>query len=201
MATNRLITKSLGSTELSSGQGTPDHVAPTGSLYTDTLTGKSYINVNGTSTGWELLQTPAFGQLSLTTNTTVTTISVANTWVSTNNLSGWTLVDSNGFTQTGTSSLLAGSNKGGRYLVLASGTLLFNAALAVYDLGVSVNELSPDNGSFNSSTVEATGYNRSISISSYIDINPGDTVSIVLRCATATNITLRHASLTLTKVY
>lgn len=198
MATSNLITKSLGTTQLSSGSGSPDHVAPTGSLYTDTLTGKTYVSADGTSTGWELLQAPAFGEIFLNTNTTVTTIT-ANNWIATTGLPGWTLSDSNGFT--GTSSLVVGANKGGKYLVVAGGSLLFNAALATYDLGISINGGNPAAGNFQSSTVEAAGYNRFIGVNTYIDLVPTDRVSIALRSTTSTNIILRHATLVVTKVF
>lgn len=201
MATSNLQKRSLGSKELSSGQGSPDHVAPIGSLYTDTVTGKSYVSVNETSTGWELLQTPAFGELYLSANATVTTIASANTWVSTNNLAGWTFGSSNGFTQTGTSSLLVGTNKGGKYMVVAGGTLQFSVASAIYDLGISVNGASPVDGNFHSTIVPAANYQKTVNVSTYLDLNPGDTVSVVIRCTTATNIVLRHSTLVLTKVF
>lgn len=200
MATINLQKRSLGSRELSSGQGSPDHISTIGSLYTDTVTGKTYVSINGTSTGWELLQTPSFGELYLSANATVTTIASANTWISTNNLT-WVFGSSNGFTQSGTSSLLVGSNKGGKYMVVASGTLQFNVASAIYDLGISVNGSTPTSGNFHSTIVPAATYQKTINVSSYLDLSPGDTVSVVLRCTTATNIILRHGTLVLTKVF
>lgn len=201
MATSNLQKRSLGSTELSSGQGSPDHVAPIGSLYTDTLTGKTYVNTNSLSDGWELLQTPSFGEIYISTNTTVTTIASANTWISFSGLTGWTLGSSNGFTQTGTSSLLVGSNKGGKYLVTACATLQFSAAAGIYDIGVSVNGSNPISGRFNSTYLPTTTYRECVVVSTYIDLVPGDNIAIVVRCTTATNVILNHAVMTATKVF
>lgn len=203
MATSNLQKRSLGGIELSSGQGTPDHFATTGSLYTDSTTGKVYVSLDGSTNSWELLQTPCYGELYLSANATVTTIAAANTWVSVSALTGWTFGTSNGFTQSGTSSLQVGTNKSGKYFVTATGTLQYNAAAATYDLGVSVNGNTPEAGRFHSTSMPTTTptSQKVITVHTYVDLVGNDTISIVLRSTTATNIILRHATLVATKVF
>lgn len=203
MATNNLQKRSLGGIELSSGQGSPDHLAPSGSLYTDSLNGKIYISLDGVTNSWELLQSPCYGELYLSANATVTTIASANTWVSVSGLTGWTFGASNGFTQSGTSSLLLGANKSGKYFVTATATLQYNLAAATYDMGISVNGNTPDAGRFHSVSMPTTTptSQKTITIHTYIDLLANDTISIVLRSTTATNIILRHATLVATKIF
>jgi hypothetical protein len=202
MATSNLQKRSLGSTELSSGQGSPDHFAPSGSLYTDTLNGKIYISL-GANDSWELLQSPCYGELYLSANTTVTTIASSNTWVSVSDLTGWTFGASNGFTQSGTSSLLLGANKSGKYFVTTTATLQYNLAAATYDIGISVNGDTPAAGRFHSVSMPTTTptSQKTITVHTYIDLLANDTISIVLRSTTATNIILRHATLVATKIF
>ena len=47
MATTNLNSKSLGDILLESGNGSPDHTSPSGSLYSYTDTGKVYRNIDG----------------------------------------------------------------------------------------------------------------------------------------------------------
>lgn len=201
MATTNLITRSLGGIELSSGQGSPNHLAPSGSLYTDSVTGKTYVSQDSNNS-WELLQTPSYGELYLSANAITTTIASANTWISTSTLTGWTLGTSNGFTQSGTSSLLTGTNKSGKYFVTVTGTLQYVAA-ATYDLGISINGNNPGAGKFHSTSLPLTTptSQKTITVHTYVDLLTNDTVSIVLRSTTATNVILRHATLVVTKVF
>lgn len=76
---NNLIIKSLGKVEISSGDGLPDHVAPIGSVYTDTTTGKGYVNTTGRVAGWQKIIKDVDAYLSLTNNT-ITSITATNSW-------------------------------------------------------------------------------------------------------------------------
>ena len=84
MATTNLISKSLGNVLTQSGNGTPDHASPAGSLYSDKDSGVLYQNSNG-STSWFPLQTVAYGEGYYQANTTSTTTSTLNTWVGVGN--------------------------------------------------------------------------------------------------------------------
>jgi len=201
MPTTNLITRSLGSTDLSSGTGTPDHSANTGSLYTDTSTGITYINTSGTTTGWEQLQKPGYGELYLPTNSaTTTTFTATNSWIPlTPSSLSWTFGLSNAFTQSATSSLLVNSNRGGRYLAMASCSLGGASSTTTYDLGISIAGATPSSGSFQSTTVQflTPADYATININTYVDLNVGNTMSLVIRCisATSSNVTVRQASL------
>ena len=61
MATTNLISKSLGDILLESGNGSPDHTSPKGSLYVDQDTAKVYQNTDG-ATNWQSYQTVAYGE-------------------------------------------------------------------------------------------------------------------------------------------
>ena len=72
MATTNLESQSLGGILVQSGNGTPDHTAPSGSYYTNIDTGTLFINSAGSSTGWETLNKVAWGEMYIQTNTTNT---------------------------------------------------------------------------------------------------------------------------------
>jgi hypothetical protein len=202
MPTTNLITRSLGSTDLSSGTGTPDHLANTGSLYTDTSTGITYINTTGTTTGWEQLQKPGYGELYFTSNATSTTIASTNSWVPiTPNSVSWTFGLSNGdFIQSATSSLFIPEPRiGGNYIVMASCSLGSVSSTATYDVGISISGATPSSGLFHSTTVQnlTPADYATINIQSYVNLTVGSSIRLLIRCisSTAVNVQVRHASL------
>ena len=77
---SNLVIKTLGRVEISSGDGYPVHVAPIGSVYTDTITGDSFTNTTGLSTGWTPIIKKIRNEFSLTNNTTSTATATAS-WV------------------------------------------------------------------------------------------------------------------------
>jgi len=205
MPTNNLIIKSLGSIELASGSGTPDHTSPKGSLYTDTSTGTPWVNSTGNSSGWDPLLKPGFGEIYTNSNTISTTFSVSNGWVSTSNLVWSNSSFLNGFTQSGTSSSMQVlSGKSGKYIVTLNGSLGNPSSNQTYELGVSVNGSSPSNNMYQAATIlflSPADY-RNINVSGYLNLSDGDTLSAVVRCTTGTvAVNLRHASLTAIKIY
>jgi hypothetical protein len=205
MPTNNLIIKSLGSIELASGSGTPDHISPKGSLYTDTSTGTPWVNSTGNSTGWDPLLKPGFGEIYLNANAISTTFSVSNTWVSTSKLVWSNSSFLNGFTQSGTSSSMQVlSGKEGKYIVTLNGSIGNPASNQTYELGVSVNGATPSNNMYQAATVlvlTPADY-RNINVSGYLNLSVGDTLSAFVRCTTGTvTVNLRHASLTAIKIY
>lgn len=205
MSTSNLITKSLGSVELSSGSGTPDHTSTRGSLYTDTSTGTPWVNSTGNASGWEPLLKPGYGEIFLNANALSTTFSVANTWVSTSNLSWSNSSFLNGFTQSGTSSSIQVlTGKAGKYIVTLNGSIGNPSSNQTYELGVSVNGATPSNNMYQAATVlflSPADY-RNINVSGYLNLSVGDTLSTFVRCTTGTvTVNLRHASLTAIKIY
>jgi hypothetical protein len=70
MATSNLIIKSVGNIQIESGSGIPNHISPKGSLYSDSITGYSYINNGGSI--WRRIQRPNNANLFMNSNTTLT---------------------------------------------------------------------------------------------------------------------------------
>lgn len=205
MPTNNLISKSLGSIELGSGNGTPDHISPKGSLYTDTSTGTPWVNSTGNASGWEPLLKPGYGEIYLNANAVSSTFSTTNTWVSTNSLSWSNAGFFNGFTQSGTSSSIQVlTGKSGKYIVTLNGSIGNAGSSQTYEIGVSVNGATPSNNMYQAATVlflSPADY-RNINVSGYLNLSDNDTISTVVRCTTATvSVNLRHASLTAIKIY
>lgn len=206
MPTTNLITKSLGSVELSSGNGSPDHSAPKGTLYTDASTGTPWINSSGTASGWEPLLKPGYAEVFLNANGVATTISATNSWVDPNTLTWNSSGFLNGFTRTGTSSLVVSTNKGGKYMIIFNGTIgaIAGATTQTYELGISYNGATPSNGLVQSATLQvlSPADYRTVNVNGYLDLNDGDTIGPRIRCTTNnTNITLRFASLIAIKIY
>ena len=93
MPTTNLQTQSLGNILVESGNGTPDHTSPKGSYYTNITTGSLFINSDGTSLGWEMLNKVSWGEMYIQSNTTNTT--TTTNWVSTTGLT-WSFAGGNG---------------------------------------------------------------------------------------------------------
>ena len=205
MATSNLITKTLGSIELSSGAGTPDHLSNKGSLYTDVTTGQPWINSTGDSSGWEPLIKPGYGEIYISANAVSTTFAATGSWTSTSNFSWSNPGFLNGFTQSGTSSSLQLlPNKAGKYMVTLNGSLGNPASNQTYDFGISVNGATPSNNMFQSATIlilTPADY-RTINVTGYLNLSDNDTISAVARCTTSNvSINIRHATLIAIKIY
>lgn len=197
MATTNLISKSLGDVLTQSGGGSPDHISPKGSLYTDTVSGLLYQNLDG-STSWVPLNTVAYGEGYYQDNTNVTTISLTNTWASVNNT--FTEGQVLGFTVSGnTITLLSGYD--GRYEVRADATISYVAGTNNYELGVSVNGADPENGRYSGGLVDVTYTRQHIGVIFVGDFSGGTTFNLDVRNLTNTdNIIVRHAQLFARKI-
>lgn len=205
MATSNLITKTLGSIELSSGSGTPDHVSSKGSLYTDISSGQPWVNSTGSASGWDPLIKPGYGEIYISANAVSTTFSATSSWVSTNNLSWSNPGFLNGFTQSGTSSSLQLlTNKAGKYMVTLNGSLGNPGSSQTYDFGIAVNGATPSNNMYQSATIlflTPSDY-RNINVTGYLNLSDGDTISAFARCTTSNvSINIRHATLIAIKIY
>jgi hypothetical protein len=195
MATSNLITKSIGSSELQSGLGTPDHVSPIGSLYVDTSTGALYQSKSGTASQWEAFQTAGYAEATYVGNTTATTIASANTWVIVGNT--FTQGTSLGFSVS-TNSLVVGPGFNGFYRVEGNMTIVYQAGTTVdIEGGVSINDANPSGGEYNGATVTATTLTtQNITSSFEAFLNAGDTLKLAVRNLTsASNILIRHGQI------
>lgn len=192
MATTNLESQSLGGILVQSGNGTPDHTAPSGSYYTNITTGTLFINSNGTSSGWETLNKVAWGEMYIQTNTTNTPGTTS--WVSLTGLT-WTFCCGNGTEMTTNGKLRIKSNKGGTYLVNATGTIQVQDVASAYTffLGVSKNGATPADGFWQGGmcdgnlTATATDEDdKTLMINNTISLSAGDTLEMSLRMDSAT---------------
>ena len=201
MATSNLISKSLGSVLTQSGNGSPNHTAPQGSIYVDQTTSLLYVNTDG-STTWLEYTKMSYGNMSVTSNATAISTPVTNTWYS---LSGatYTAGTTNGVTfSSSTKTLNVQTSKGGKYLVIGNGRINRQTANAVYELGISINNGSPSVGYYNMSCTQATETTSSISVHGYFNLSAGDTVQLAARNITTTNnILVSESSLTIIKLF
>ena len=74
MATTNLTSKSIGDILAQTGNGTPDHTAPKGSIYSDLDTGSVHTNLTGANI-WTIMVGVVYGFGFYQDNTTQTTIS------------------------------------------------------------------------------------------------------------------------------
>jgi len=201
MATSNLISKSLGDVLTESGNGTPNHTSPKGSTYVDQDTGILYSNINGTTT-WIDYNKISYGNMSVTSNATVITPVVTNTWYS---LSGATFTagTTNGVTfNSGSDTLQTQTGKSGKYFVIGNGRINRQTANAVYELGISINNATPSVGYYNMSSTDATETTSSINVHGYFNLSDGDTVQLAARNITTTNnILVSESSLTIIKLF
>ena len=131
MPTTNLQTQSLGNILVESGNGTPDHTSPKGSYYTNITTGSLFINSDGTSSGWEMLNKVSWGEMYIQSNTTNTT--TTTNWVSTTGLT-WSFAGGNGTEMVTRGKLSIRPNKEGVYYLLATGSVQVQGVAAAYIL-------------------------------------------------------------------
>jgi hypothetical protein len=193
MATTNLITKSLGDILTESGNGTPDHVSPIGSLYVDKDSALLYQNIDGTSAGWRSLVDVAYGHGYYQDNTNATTISTTNTWTAVGN--NFTEGNVIGFSAS-TDTLVLISGYDGEYEISGDITIDYVAGTNNYEVGLSINGANPENGSYNGSLVDATYTRQCIGFDTTRNLTGGTTLELAVRNLTNTdNIIIRHAQL------
>ena len=197
MATTNLISKSLGDVLTESGNGTPNHVSPKGSLYTDKDTGKLYQNKDG-NTFWVLLNTVAYGEAYFSDNTNVTTITTQNVWATAN--ATFTEGDVVGFSaSTNTLTLLSGYD--GVYDIRCDATIQYVAGTNNYEIGLSLNGNDPAAGTYQGATVDVTYTRRHIGFNVIQSLTGGDTLGIDARNRTNTDdIIVRNAQIIARKI-
>ena len=192
MATTNLISKSLGDILTESGNGSPDHVSPKGSLYTDKDTAKIYQNKDG-SNNWYELNTIAYGEVYFVENTNATTINTQNVWESANvTYTGGTNV---GFSAD-TSSLTLLNGYDGFYEIRGDATISYVAGTNNYEVGLSINGGDPLSGTYGGSLIDATYTRQHIGFDTVQYLTGGTTLSFDIRNITNTdNVILRHGQI------
>lgn len=98
MATTNLYKITVGDVELQSGNGTPDHNAPTGSLYVDLDQANPYINIGAGN--WKILHTPSYGSMWFRNENDPTTFSGTSSWLFNTSLA-WTKGECSDFQMSG----------------------------------------------------------------------------------------------------
>lgn len=197
MATTNLISKSLGDIFLETGNGTPDHTSPKGSLYVDQDTGKVYQNSDG-STSWQVYQTVAYGEFYYQGNTTATVISTTNTWTLVDNT--FILGNVVGVTSSGSSiSILPGYD--GEYEVRGDLTISYVAGTNNYEVGLSVNDLNPSTGSYNGALIDVTYTRQHIGFETIVSMTSSTSLKLSVRNLTNTdNVIIRNSQVFLRKI-
>jgi len=196
MSTTNLISKSLGDVLLESGNGTPDHISPKGSLYVDQDSGVAYQNKNN-ATAWAILNSVAYGEGYYQNNATQTTISTVNTWVAVGN----TLIagTNRGFSAN-TSTLVVLPGYDGKYEVRGDVTIEHVGGTPNFEVGLSINGAVPVAGTYNGNQVDATFTRQHIGFSTIANLVGGDTLQFGVRNITGTNnVIIRHAGLFIRK--
>ncbi len=192
MATTNLISKSLGDILTESGNGTPDHISPEGSLYVDKDTGKIYSNKFGDNR-WYQLNTISYGEIYFVENTNVTTINTQNVWESVNvSYTGGTSV---GFSADTTSlTLLDGYD--GFYEVRGDVTINYVAGTNNYEVGLSINGNDPLDGTYGGAFIDSTYTRQHIGFNTIQYLSGGTTLNFDVRNITNTdNVIVRQGQL------
>ena len=192
MATNNLISKSLGDLLMESGNGVPDHTSPKGSIYTDQDTGVLWQNTNGT-TAWGHLTTVAYGEGGYQDNDTTITIATLDQWVDVGNtLTEGVVV---GFSaNTDTLVLLDGYD--GQYEVRGDVTIVYVAGSDNFEVGLSVDGAQPIAGTYNSGHVTSVFTAQHIGFQTIVDLVGGETLSFDIRnTSNNDDVKVKHAQL------
>jgi hypothetical protein len=198
MATTNLISKSLGDVLLESGNGSPDHTSPKGSIYVDMDSASAYQNIDGV-TNWQLYNTVAYGIGYYQDNTTATTIS--------NTGSPWTLVSNNLTLQESIGVTVSGGSMGilsgyeGDYSVRGEVTISYVAGTNNYEVGLSIDGNAPGVGAYNGTQIDATFTRQHIGFDSIVSLTASTTLELAVRNITNTdNVIIRHAQLFIKKL-
>ena len=199
MATTNLIDKSLGNIEIQSGNGTPDHAAPIGTLYTNVDTGTLYSNTVGTATGWDSMNKVAYGEIYLSANTTTTSLTAPNWTIP---ALTWVKGFCNGTDISGTTALRINSGRAGRYFVILSASVRYSAtASSTIDIGLSLNNNTPTDRYINGAYIRnTTNLDRVIVINGYLDLVTNDYLRLNIRTSVTNVVILRNTYLTVYRI-
>jgi hypothetical protein len=194
MATTKLLSKTVGDVTLQSGSGTPDHVALIGSLYSNTLTGNIWLNVDG-STGWEQLQRSAHGEMGLTATTTLSPSTTTFTALTSN----WLLRVGNGISVVG-GKLRVGTGRAGRYCANGVLSIQRNATSTSYQVAIVKNVVTPIIGEFQQTAVDATTTIQNIAVEVFFDLVVGDDISFGIKAGAAGNVNILYGELSIYRI-
>ena len=198
MATTNLNTRTIGNIYLQSGNGSPDHTAPIGSIYTDETANRIYFNANG-GTIWVSALKVAYGSAYFNNNTTAITGVTLNTW---EDLQAYTFTElySSG-TTVGTNGIVTCNNTPGRYKITAICTFNYNGVqTSSYQVGISKNGGNPT-GFLGAATVSSTIITKCAMSTDIISLVSGDTIEVMVEYIAGNhNILPKHVSLYMERI-
>jgi len=191
MATTNLVEQSLGDMFLQHGNGTPDHTAPKGSLYSNLNTGIRYINMIGTNV-WSDLVLAAYGELYLSSTLVVSPSTNGYTALTTN-----MILRNNSGISLSSGSMSINTGYSGTYGMLLSMTLSRNAVSTTYTGGISIDSAAPTLGFTGGTSVDATRLTSNLSVYGTVVLTPGTTITTALQAGVAGNVNVLYNNLIL----
>jgi hypothetical protein len=186
MATTNLISRTLGDILIETGNGTPTHASPKGTMYTDQDSGIKYINLNS-STTWSDMTIVSFGEKYRTATSTLSPSTTGWTELTTN----LSLRNSSGITLSG-GRLVVGAGLAGKYSIFTSVTFQYNAVSTLYTAGVLVNQAAPATGRTSSTSVSTTRNTGNCSVLTSATLAVNDTISIGVQAGLAGNVNILY---------
>lgn len=211
MASIDIISCSFGGFPIQSGNGVPDHSAPIGSMYLDSISGGLYklipiysgTTVLGTSSFWDEMPKKINALIISTASTASIVTSSVSTWYSLSSSTyGWSTIYNNGFIiNNGKITLTAAT---GVYFINSSLTIKYNANLANYRVGISKNNSVPVLGFYTSGTLyDATAVFQSLNNFGILSMVSGDTIEFAFNspdvASTTSNLSGASISIELIK--
>lgn len=210
MATTNLIARTFGSIQLDRGNGVPNHVAPTGALYTNIDSGITYINRSGgvSGTTWaEQHNTVWRGGAAFSGNTTAAGATSGAGWylwgitgkfiASSGNATDGVTLDSspNDFRLTITNA--------GKYLVCLNATVVYNGAIVNVRIGITKGDsagtfAAPQNGAWTNRLITSSANSHPVemfNVTQYINFAVGEKVAMAYNPGSTTGVVVSSASL------
>ena len=185
MATTNLYKKTVGDIELQSGNGIPDHSAPTGSIYSNIDSGSLYVCNGGSD--WKYLQKVCYGEIFYNDSTALSSTTVANTWTENLNQS-FNVGNCSGTTPSGSANrgLIIGDGLGGLFDVKMLLSMQYDTTSDLApDFGLSINNAEPLENHQGRTSVGTTQDYKCITTRFKARFNSGDVVKPVHRTETA----------------
>lgn len=204
MPTTNLISKSNGNLLIQSGNGTPDHVAPIGSIYLDNNGGGLYKyapvysgDTTDSSLVWEEMVELNSVSISSTNSSGTIVTSATGSWYSLSGSTyGWSTNFALGFSVNNGRITYTGSS--GTFILNASATIKYNANLANYRFGISKNVSTPVQGFYTSATLSsATAIYQDTNIYGLLSLASGDTIELAFNSPNTASTTSNMSGATL----
>jgi hypothetical protein len=189
MATTNLNTQSLGDILVESGNGIPDHTSPKGTYYTNIDTQTIFMNLDGTSSGWVILNKLGWGEMLIHDNGATTYAALtAGVWAATNGEAvPWVFNDGYGFEMISNGELRVRNGFGGTYRVIITCTVGIASGTGGYtiSMGFGVNGNTPIDGYWSEGQLDGNDAGalarKTLIINNTISLSDGDYTGMYIR--------------------